>query len=433
MKPVGAIPPPDWMSAAPTGRVLAALHGGAVPGQAMARFVGGCVRDAVAGRPVTDIDLATPLPPDRVMALLAAAGLKALPTGLAHGTVTAIADGRPFQVTTLRRDVETDGRHASVAFTDDWAADAARRDLTINALYADADGTLYDPSGGLADLREGRVRFIGQPAARIAEDALRILRFFRFYAYYGQGQPDAAAIAACTAARGELANLSAERLWSELARILAAPAPAGVLSLLGGSGILQEVLPEATRLEAVEFLHLLNVSADLTPDPLQRLAAAVAPPAGAGAAMAGALADRLKLSKAERQTLTALIDPPVELAPGMDHRAVRRALYRLGLPGFMDLVFVTWAKAGRAADFRPQLAVAAQSAVPVFPLRGADALEIGVPAGARVGVLLAAVEDWWIAGDFTADRDACLAKLRALAAAPAVPKKRAAAKKSKKS
>ena len=424
MKPVGAIPPADWMRDEPTRLVLAALQAGGQP----ARFVGGCVRDAVAGRRATDIDIATPLAPDQVVAALEKAGLKAVPTGIAHGTITAVAQGFPYEVTTLRRDVATDGRHATVAFTDRWEDDAARRDFTMNALYADADGTLYDPTGGLADLREGWVRFIGKAADRIAEDALRILRFFRFYAYYGSGQPDAAAIAACVAAKADLAILSAERVWHELSRILAAPEPAGVLSLLGSSGILQVVLPEATRLEAVQLLALLETSAELEPDPVLRLAAAVAAPAGEAQAMVAALADRLKLSGAERKKLAALLDPAVALAPDMDDKAVRRALYRLGLQGFMDLVFVTWARLGQSADFRPQLGIAARSTMPVFPLRGADALEIGVPAGKRVGELLAAVEEWWMAGDFQAGRGACLAKLRELATS-AAPKKKAPAKK----
>ena len=424
MKPVEAISPTDWMSDEPTRRVLAALQASGQP----ARFVGGCVRDAVVGRLATDIDIATPLPPDQVIAALEKAGLKAIPTGIEHGTVTAVAQGFAYEVTTLRHDVETDGRHAVVAFTDRWEEDAARRDFTMNALYADADGTLYDPTGGLSDLREGWVRFIGNPAARIAEDALRILRFFRFYAWYGIGQPDAAAIAACSSAKDDLTSLSAERVWHELGRILAAPEPAGVLSLLGSSGILQVVLPEATRLEAVQLLALLEASADIEPDPILRLAAAVAVPAGEASAMVKALADRLKLSGAERKKLATLLDPAIAIEPEMDDKAVRRALYRLGLQGFMDRVFLAWASLGPNADFRPQLRLAGRSEVPVFPLRGADALEIGVPAGKRVGELLKAVEDWWIDGDFQARRDACLARLRTFAGADA-PKKPAPAKK----
>ena len=411
MKPVGAIPPADWMSAEPTRLVLAALQASGQP----ARFVGGCVRDAVVGRLAKDIDIATALTPPQVIAALDKAGLKAIPTGIDHGTITAVAQGFPYEVTTLRRDVETDGRHATVEFTDRWEADAMRRDFTMNALYADADGTLYDPTGGLADLNEGRVRFVGNAARRIAEDALRILRFFRFYAWYGEGQPDAAAIAACSGAKQDLAILSGERVWHEMSRILAAPEPAGTLSLLGSSGILQEVLPEATRLEAVQLLALLEASADIEPDPILRLAAAAAAPAGSAEAMVKALAARLKLSGDERKKLLGLLAPPVAIEPEMDEAAVRRALYRLGLQGFMDLVFVTWARMGQSADFRPQLGVAARSTIPAFPLRGADALEIGVQAGKRVGELLAAVEDWWIAGDFQADRKACLARLQKLA------------------
>ena len=204
---------------------------------ATVRFVGGCVRDAVLGRDAKDVDIATPDPPETVIALLEAAGLKAVPTGIAHGTVTAVADGTPFEVTTLRHDVETDGRHAKVAFTDDWVADAARRDFTLNALYCDADGALYDPVGGIEDARRGRVRFVGDARARIEEDALRLLRFFRFHAHYGRGEADATALAACRELAPLLANLSGERLRDETLKLLAAPESAPVVALMIDMGV----------------------------------------------------------------------------------------------------------------------------------------------------------------------------------------------------
>ena len=214
-----------------------------------ARFVGGCVRDALAGRAVNDVDIATPTRPDRVIRLLEDAGIRALPTGLAHGTVTAAVDGAAIEVTTLRRDVATDGRRATVRFTDDWAADAARRDFTMNALYCDPDGTVHDHTGGLADLRAGRVRFVGSARRRIAEDALRMLRFFRFHAWYGAGPPDADALAACRELAPGLAGLAAERVWSELAKTLRAPEPAAAFASMEETGALAVVLGEASLTE----------------------------------------------------------------------------------------------------------------------------------------------------------------------------------------
>ncbi|MEE8534186.1 MAG: CCA tRNA nucleotidyltransferase, partial [Alphaproteobacteria bacterium] len=215
------------------------------------RFVGGCVRDAVAGRKVTDVDIATPDPPETVTRLLEAAGIRVVPTGIAHGTVTAVIRHRHFEITTLRRDVETYGRRAKVAFTDDWTADAARRDFTINALFCDPDGTLYDPFGGIDDLDAGRVRFVGDAVKRIKEDVLRLLRFFRFYAHYGRPPPDAEALAACRAMARALPGLSGERVSAELLRLLAAPDPAAVLALMIEAEVLAFVLPEVAGLDAL--------------------------------------------------------------------------------------------------------------------------------------------------------------------------------------
>ena len=217
------------------------------------RFVGGCVRDAVAGRPVKDVDLATPDPPERVTALLERAGIKAVPTGLEHGTVTAVSGGRPFEVTTLRVDVETYGRRARVAYTDDWQADAARRDLTINALSCAPDGTLYDPFGGLGDLRGGRVRFIGDPRQRIREDYLRLLRFFRFHAHYGKGGPDPEGLAAATELAAEATDLSGERVRDELLKLLAADDPLPVLELMHAHGVLRSFLPETAGMAVLAW------------------------------------------------------------------------------------------------------------------------------------------------------------------------------------
>ena len=234
-----------------------------------ARLVGGAVRDALAGLPVADIDIATPEPPETSMARLAEAGLRVVPTGLAHGTVTAVSNHRPFEITTLRRDVATDGRHAQVVWTDDWRADAARRDFTINALSLDRDGGLHDFFGGQADLAAGRVRFVGEAGQRIAEDYLRVLRFFRFYARYGHGAPDGAAVGAIAASVDGLAMLSAERVWSEIKRILAAPDPVPSLGLMEQLGVLAAVLPEGGDLARLAALVARGAPAD----PLLRMAA----------------------------------------------------------------------------------------------------------------------------------------------------------------
>ena len=251
--------------------VIAALNG-------QVRLVGGVVRDTLAGVATKDIDLATPLGPEAVIAALKAAGLKAVPTGLAHGTVTAVAEGRPFEITTLRRDVATDGRHAEVAFTDDWREDAARRDFTINALYADpVTGEVFDYFGGLADLEAGIVRFIGAPLQRIAEDHLRILRFFRFHARFGSGGPDAASLSACQTRANDLMALSRERIAMELLALLALPNPAPTLALMIESGIFVPVLPEIADAAPVTHLVTREAEAGIAPDALRRLCALIAP------------------------------------------------------------------------------------------------------------------------------------------------------------
>jgi poly(A) polymerase len=246
-------PPPHWITASATRAVMAALA--AAGGPDCARFVGGCVRNALLRKPVADIDIATALTPDAVIKALTDARLKAIPTGVEHGTVTAVSEGRPYEITTLRRDVETDGRRAVVAFTTDWNEDAQRRDFRLNSLYAAADGALFDPTGeGLADLKAGRIVFVGDAATRIREDALRILRFFRFQAWYGKGDPDPVGLAACAELRGLIANLSAERVSAELLKLLAAEDPREAVRLMAQTGVLSAALPEAVGLERFEAL-----------------------------------------------------------------------------------------------------------------------------------------------------------------------------------
>ncbi len=261
--------PQPWMEAPATRAVIAALTARG----AQVRFVGGCVRDALLGRPVTDVDIATPDEPGRVIELLETAGLKAVPTGVDHGTVTAVAFGRPFEITTLRHDVETYGRRARVAFTDDWTADAARRDFTFNAMSCSPEGRIHDPFGGIADLRARRVRFVGRAEDRIREDVLRLLRFFRFYAHYGAPPPDPEALSAARSLAPLLPTLSGERIAAETLKLLAAPDPAPVMGLMREQGVLAHVLPEAQRIDRLARLTAIETALGLPLEPVRRLAA----------------------------------------------------------------------------------------------------------------------------------------------------------------
>jgi len=377
-------PPPAFLADPALRAVLAALP--------HARLVGGCVRDALLGRPVHDLDLATPDPPEAVMAALREAGLKAVPTGLAHGTVTAVSDHRGFEVTTLRRDIATDGRHAVVAFTDDWREDAARRDFTINAMSMTSDGTVVDHFGGLADLEAGRVRFVGIAAERIAEDYLRVLRFFRFHARYASGPPDAEALAVIRAAVPGLARLSAERVWSELKRILTGPDPADTVALMRAAGVLAAVLTEAGDGAVLRAI----VAAGAPDDPALRLAALIE---GDGTQAAA----RLKLSGAEAARLVALraaICPP----DSADDDTLRRALADTPKP---VLIGASWL-AGRSDALRVRLLA---MSVPVFPLAGRDLVARGVSPGPAMGEVLRSLRAWWLAGGCRADAAACRAEL----------------------
>ena len=362
-----------------------------------------------------DIDIATTLTPDAVTEALTRAGLKAVPTGVEHGTVTAIAKGHPFEITTLRRDVETDGRRAVVAFTTDWAEDEMRRDFRLNALYADPTGRLYDPTaGGLADARAGRIVFVGDPQTRIREDALRILRFFRFMAWYGRGQPDDAGLAACAALRGLIGALSVERVSAELLKLLAAQDPRAAVRLMARAGVLAEVLPESQGLTRFERLVTIETEMLFTEDALLRLAALLPDDPAAAAA----LAERLRLSNAQRDRLVAALTPEPALKSWMSPKQTRQLVYRLGVDAFCDRVTLAWAASDRPAasvQWRALIPTARGWSAPKFPLSGDEVIAAGVPKGPLVGEVMREVVAWWVDNDFPDDKLALIEQLKAVA------------------
>ncbi len=398
-----------WMTAPATRAVIGAL---AADG-AEVRFVGGCVRDALLERESTDIDIGTPDEPEQVLALLERAGIetRTLPRGIAHGTVTALAGGMRYEITTLRRDVATDGRHAEVAFTDDWQADAARRDFTINAMSAAPDGTLHDYFGGQADLAAGRVRFVGDPATRIAEDHLRILRFFRFHAWYGKGEPDAKALAACKAAAHTIPSLSGERVQGEMLKLLAAPDPVLTIETMSKGGVLAVLLPEAQA--TMHLARLIQVDKTVgDPDPIRRLAALIA-----GGNDVSKVAERWRLAGADGTRLSTLVELLEFLTTGIDDFALRRLIYRLGKTQPGDEALFGFAERSESDEaWRRMFETLETWKPPTLPVSGADVLARGVEEGPEVGELLLAVEEWWIENDFQPDRAALLERLDALVA-----------------
>ncbi|MBR0673986.1 CCA tRNA nucleotidyltransferase [Roseomonas soli] len=383
----------------------------ALPG---ARAVGGCVRDALAGRDSADVDVGAPFPPEEIATRLRDAGLKVFETGLAHGTITAVKDHLPVEVTSLRRDVLTDGRHAVVEWTTDWREDAARRDFTINAMSLTAEGALFDYFTGRADLAAGKVRFVGDPDTRLAEDYLRALRFFRFQARYGAGKPDAAAVAAIARAVPGLALLSIERVWMELKRILAVPDPRAALDLMAQTGVLGAVLPEAGARDIL--MRLIESGAPA--DALLRLAALLA--AGTDTA---ALARRLRFSAEERSWLDEIRGGQGPVAPGAADADLRRALAhadrtRLGAPARLVLLR-TWLSQARQDGasapwdkLRARIEAIVAAGIPTFPLLGRDLAGEGIAPGPAMGRWLAELRAWWLSGGCIATREDCLAELR---------------------
>lgn len=379
----------SWLTSPATVAVFDALE--AAGGADCARFVGGSVRNALVGRPVDDFDIATRLKPEASMAALKTAGIKVVPTGLAHGTVTAVSGKKPYEITTLRRDVETDGRRAVVAFTDDWAEDAARRDFRLNALYADRTGSIFDPTGqGVADALAGRVVFVGDPRNRIEEDYLRILRFFRFFAWYGRSGPDAEGLAACAAHADGLARLSAERVSKELLKLLAAPDPRPAVQAMRDAGVLIRLFP------AVDDLAAFDRICEAGDDPVLRLSALLPddPPAVA------VIARGLRLPRAMETRLAAAAEGPLD--PATDERELRALIYRLGKEAVRDRI-----RRGGAiqpgTDTATPLALIETWVVPRMPVGGRDLAKLGVEPGPEHGRILKAFEAGWIADDFPAD------------------------------
>jgi len=386
-------------------RVLAALGGGNET-----RIVGGTVRNALLGDPVSDVDLATVHHPQDVVSAAEGAGLKAVPTGIEHGTVTVVAEGKPFEVTTLRADVETDGRHAVVRFTDDWAEDAGRRDFTLNALYCDGEGHVFDPLGGYEDLSTRLVRFVGDPEERIREDYLRILRFFRFFAWYGSGRPEANGLKACARLKAGIATLSAERVWSELKRLLAAPDPSRALLWMRTAAILAKALPECWGIDAIHRLIETERAEGIAPDPLVRLMAIIPP----HHARIEQLATRLRLSRKETERLRAWADAP-DADPDLSPEALPKLLYEWGPEPMLDRLILAYARereqenAERAGALKRQMEIARAYERPSFPISGRDLIEAGYTEGPALGELLSELEGRWVDSGFSLEREKLLA------------------------
>jgi poly(A) polymerase len=398
------LPDATWLTTGPLAHVLAVLDRAGEE----ARVVGGAVRNALLGHQTDEIDIATTALPDIVIERARIAGFKAVPTGIDHGTITVIADGVPFEVTTLRADVETYGRKAKVAFGRDWQVDAERRDFTMNALSANRAGEVFDYVGGLADLQARRVRFIGDPARRIAEDYLRILRFFRFHATYGAGAPDPAGVAACVALRAGLDHLSRERVRMEIIKLLVAPHATPTMAVMAETGLLEIVLGGVPLLASFENTCKAEAAAGVPADAARRLGAL-----GVSIAEdAERLWRRLRLTNSEHVRLLSIAEGWSHVAPDAGDGAARALLYRLGPDRFVDRVLVAWSRspAGAAdAKWKALATLPARWNAPKFPLKARDFIQRGIEKGPKLGAALAAAEEGWIAAGFPEDNAALAA------------------------
>jgi poly(A) polymerase len=399
----------SWLTSEPMAAVFQAL----ITAGGEARAVGGAVRNTLLNRPVADIDIATTLLPGDVLRIARENGLEAHPTGIEHGTITVVSADHPYEVTTLRRDVETDGRRAVVAFTRDWAEDAARRDFTINALYAAPDGQIFDYTGGRADLTAGRVRFIGDARQRIREDYLRILRFFRFCAEYGRGPVDASGLAACRDLKAGIEQLSAERIGVETLKLLGASRAGEIVSLMVREGILKSAVGLTAGTECFSRLVAIERTLSVKPDPVVRLAALVQ----AGPEYAPELVRRLRLSNADAAILEAALAPERAYSPAEPEATARALLYRVGAEAYRRGARIAWARSTAPENdngFKARATLPERWTPPALPVRGSDIIALGVPAGPHVGQVLKAFENWWIETDFNADAAAQRAALNAL-------------------
>jgi len=391
------------MRASDTRRLIEVFEGAG----AEIRFVGGCVRDSLLGLGVRDIDIATDALPDRTMEILRDAGIKSVPTGIEHGTVTAVVEGRAFEFTTYRRDIKTDGRHAVVEFGTDWREDAERRDFTINAMSITPDGDLHDPFDGEDDLAAGRVRFVGDAQRRVREDILRILRWFRFHAHYGKPPPDVDALGACRGFAFRIPDLSGERIRHELLRLLAADDPMPSIELMIETDVIDAVLGRGRQIQRLASLCAIERETELPPDPILRLAALIGSPG-----MAVPLAERLRLSNAEQKRLLAALGTEPSLGLDTSEADRVRIFCRLGNRIAEDRILMAWAANPSATAWREWLEAVRTFDVPAFPLSGRDVMAEGVSAGPAVGEALRQIEDWWIDARFMPDRAQCLAHLK---------------------
>lgn len=406
----------EWLRDDALQSILAALGGGGET----ARVVGGAVRNHLFGEAIGDVDIATTCLPEESIARCEKAGFRTVPTGIEHGTILVVADHRGFEVTTLREDVETDGRRAKVRFGKDWEHDARRRDFTVNALFCEPDGTIVDLVGGMADIHSRAIRFIGQPEERIREDYLRILRFFRLFAWYGAGRPDSAGLLACAKLKDGVEGLSAERIWTEMRKLLSAPNPSRALLWMRQSGVLSLVLPESEKwgIDAVPGHVDAETALGWDRDPLLRLMTMIPPREDT----VRSVASRWKMSNAERERLVAWADAPA-IGPSLDGKALGEMLYRSGRQPVLDrlrhAVAATRARANSDANMLEQVAGllrltrhAEAWERPAFPLSGRDLIEAGYSEGAALGNALRTLEERWIASEFSLTREALLAEIQ---------------------
>lgn len=419
MQPVEMLSPQAWNQDPNTHHLMEVFENSSIT----ARFVGGCVRDGLLNRPVSDVDIAVDVPPDEVIRVLTSKQIKTIPTGIEHGTVTAVLDHHSYQITSLRADIETDGRHAKVEFTKDWEQDAARRDFTINALYADKDGRVYDPcKQGLSDLRQGHVRFIGNPLERIEEDSLRILRFFRFSAYYAIDSLDPISFKACVILANRLTNLSAERIQYEIQRLFQAPNPTAIFNQMNKVGLLKILFPFMddfnSSIKRLDALQRIDSALRLPPSALCRFVALFLSPEG------DQVCQRLKFSrKLEgkfKEIYTHALSEP-KIPPSVFD--VKKNLYLKG-PGYVQALYSLLAsqelmQETKSIDdilkwLKPTITLTKEWHFPEFPLKGDDLLKVGIPQGPAIADTLEKTQDWWIHQNFKPDKNACLHYLRTL-------------------